>query len=83
MVFTFFYKTDIVGVSVSKTILYGNSNLHLQYLYQQILKFEGDIYTYDKLVNKIIRERFKFFIVKLQTHYSNLKEGYTIDHTFN
>lgn len=72
-VFTLFYKTDIMGVSVSKTILYGNSNLHLQYLYQGILKFEVDIYTYDILVNKIIRKRVKYLIVKLQTHYSNFK----------
>lgn len=42
------------GVSVSKRIFYGNSNLHLQHLYQGILKFEVDIYTYDKLVNKIL-----------------------------
>lgn len=56
MVFKLFYITNIMGVSVSKTILYNNSNLHLQYLYQGILKFEVDIYTYDKLVNKIIKK---------------------------
>lgn len=68
-----------MGVSVSKTIFYGNSKLHLQHLYQGILKFEVDIFTYDKiLVNKIIRKRVsenvkKYFIVKFQTHYSNFK----------
>lgn len=72
-----------MGVSVSKTILYGNSNLHLQHLYQGILEFEVDIHTYDKLVNKIIRNRVKYFMVKLQTYYSNFKRRLNHDHTFN